>query len=127
MPSSAKRPEYPEACRWCERFAPREPVLVSAVSADSTDAAVMPGAMSHGRPTMKVTMPISHAPSDERRATTKRIAEMMIAPRISPRAMIEATPVYMGAASARVMRAPASAARYQPTGTSSRKRRKDSQ
>ena len=38
-------------------------------------------------------MPISHAPSDERRAVAKRIAEMMIAPRISPRATIEATPV----------------------------------
>ena len=38
-------------------------------------------------------MPISQAPSDERRAVTKRIAEMTIAPRISPRATIEATPV----------------------------------
>ena len=38
-------------------------------------------------------MPISQAPSDERRAATKRIAEMTIAPRISPRATIEATPV----------------------------------
>ncbi len=42
--STTKRPEYPEACRWCIRLAPTGQVWLSEVSADSSDEAVTPGA-----------------------------------------------------------------------------------
>ena len=116
IPRKSRRPEYPDAWRWCERLAPKAPEFCRKCRTETVCAEVNPGAKTQGRPAAKKQRPPIHAPSEERLNASNSAITATKAMATSVRASQLITPVAAGLPSGSVMRAPASAMRYQVMG-----------